>query len=44
MNLAIRGIDCRIAHGDTSHSERHSDFNGDHIPANPPNAGFAEVD
>ena len=44
MNLAIRGIDGRIAHDDTSHSERHSDFSEDHILTNPPNASFAEVD
>ena len=44
MNLAIRRIDGRIAHGDTSYSERHSDFNDGHIFANPPNASFAEVD
>ena len=44
MNPAIRGIDGRIAHGDTSHSERHADFNDDHILANPCNASFAGVD
>lgn len=44
MNLAIRGIDGRIAHGDTLHSELQSDFNDDQILANPPNASFAGVD
>ncbi len=24
MNLAIRGIDAQIAHGDTSHNDRHT--------------------
>jgi type I restriction enzyme M protein len=36
MNLAIRGIDARIAHGDTFHSDRHPDLKADHVLANPP--------
>jgi type I restriction enzyme M protein len=36
MNLAIRGIDGQVAHGDTFHSDRHPDLKADFILANPP--------
>src|SRR6059036_1232042 len=36
MNLAIRGIDGQIAHGDTFHNDRHADLKADYILANPP--------
>ena len=36
MNLAIRGIDGQIAHGDTFHHDRHPDLKADYILANPP--------
>jgi type I restriction enzyme M protein len=36
MNLAIRGIDGQIAHGDTFHNDRHPDVKADFILANPP--------
>jgi type I restriction enzyme M protein len=36
MNLAIRGIDGQIAHGDTFHSDRHPDLKADYVLANPP--------
>ncbi len=36
MNLAIRGIDGQIAHGDTFHEDRHPDLKADYILANPP--------
>jgi type I restriction enzyme M protein len=36
MNLAIRGIDGQIAHGDTFHNDRHPDLKTDYILANPP--------
>ncbi len=36
MNLAIRGIDGQIAHGDTFHNDRHPDLKADCILANPP--------
>ncbi len=36
MNLAIRGIDGNIAHGDTLHVDRHPDLKADYILANPP--------
>jgi type I restriction enzyme M protein len=36
MNIAIRGIDSQIAHGDTFHNDRHSDLKADFILANPP--------
>ena len=36
MNLAIRGIDGQIAHGDTFHDDRHLDLKADFILANPP--------
>ena len=36
MNLAIRGIDAQIAHGDSFHADRHPDLRADFILANPP--------
>jgi type I restriction enzyme M protein len=36
MNLAIRGIDGQIAHGDTFHNDRHPDLRADFVLANPP--------
>jgi type I restriction enzyme M protein len=36
MNLAIRGIDAQIAHGDTFHNDRHLDLKADWVMANPP--------
>jgi type I restriction-modification system DNA methylase subunit len=36
MNLAIRGIDAQIAHGDTFHNHRHPDLKADDVLANPP--------
>ena len=36
MNLAIRGIDAQIAHGDTFHNDRHPDLKTDYVLANPP--------
>ena len=36
MNLAIRGIEAQIAHGDTFHNDRHPDLKADFILANPP--------
>ena len=36
MNLAIRGIDAQIAHGDTFHADRHADLKADYVLANPP--------
>ncbi|TAK43995.1 MAG: SAM-dependent DNA methyltransferase [Betaproteobacteria bacterium] len=36
MNLAIRGIDGQIAHGDTFHNDRHADLKADFILAKPP--------
>lgn len=36
MNLAIRGIDGQIGHGDTFHNDRHHDLRADYILANPP--------
>jgi type I restriction enzyme M protein len=36
MNLAIRGIDANIAHGDTFHNDRHPDLRADTVLANPP--------
>jgi len=35
MNLAIRGIDGQIAHGDTFHDDKHPDLKADFILANP---------
>lgn len=36
MNLAIRGIDAQIEHGDTFHDDRHPDLKADYVLANPP--------
>ncbi len=36
MNLAIRGIDGQIRHGDSFHNNRHPDLRADYILANPP--------
>ena len=36
MNLAIRGIDAQIAHGDTFHSDHYPDLKVDYVLANPP--------
>ena len=36
MNLAIRGIDAQIAHGDTFHSDKNPDLKADWVLANPP--------
>ena len=36
MNLAIRGIEGQIAHGDSFHNNRHPDLKADYILANPP--------
>src|SRR5438477_5028702 len=30
MNLAIRGIDAQVAHGDTFHNDRHPDLKADY--------------
>ncbi len=35
MNLAIRGIEGRIEHGDSFHNDRHPDLKADYILANP---------
>lgn len=36
MNLAIRGIDAQIGHGDTFHNDKHPDLKADWVLANPP--------
>ncbi len=36
MNLAIRGIEGQIAHGDSFHNDLHPDLRADYILANPP--------
>jgi len=36
MNLAIRGIDGHIEHGDSFHNNRHPDLKADYVLANPP--------
>ncbi len=36
MNLAIRGIDAQIAHGDSFHRDAHPDLKSDFVLANPP--------
>ena len=36
MNLAIRGIEGQIGHGDTFQNDRHPDLKADYILANPP--------
>ena len=36
MNLALRGIEGNIAHGDSFHNDRYPDLRADYILANPP--------
>ncbi|MCX6339308.1 MAG: class I SAM-dependent DNA methyltransferase [Candidatus Aureabacteria bacterium] len=36
MNLAIRGIDAQIGHGDSFHNDRFPDLRADYLLANPP--------
>ena len=36
MNLAIRGIEGQIAHGDTFHNDQYPDMRADYVLANPP--------
>ncbi len=36
LNLAIRGIDARIARGDSFHADEHKDLKADYVLANPP--------
>jgi type I restriction enzyme M protein len=36
MNLAIRGIDAQIAHGDSFHNDKHPDLKANYVLANPP--------
>jgi type I restriction enzyme M protein len=36
MNLAIRGIDAKITHGDSFHKDQHPDLKADFVIANPP--------
>ena len=36
MNLAIRGIEGKIEHGDSFNNDRHPDLRADYILANPP--------
>ncbi len=36
MNLAIRGIDAQIAHGNSFHNDRFPDLKADYVLANPP--------
>jgi type I restriction enzyme M protein len=36
MNLAIRGIDANIGHGDSFHNDLHPDLKADYVLANPP--------
>ena len=36
LNLAIRGIDANIAHGESFHSDAHKDLKADYVIANPP--------
>ena len=36
MNLAIRGLDAQIAHGDSFHNDRFPDLRADYLLANPP--------
>ena len=36
MNLALRGIDGQIAHGDSFHNDQHPDLKADYVLANPP--------
>jgi type I restriction enzyme M protein len=43
MNLAIRGIDAQIAHGDAFHNDRHPDPKADYVLATPPSRLSARV-
>jgi type I restriction enzyme M protein len=36
LNLAIRGIDAKIAHGESFHADAHKDLKADYVIANPP--------
>jgi type I restriction enzyme M protein len=36
MNLAIRGIEGKIEHGDAFHNDKHPDLRADYVLANPP--------
>jgi type I restriction enzyme M protein len=36
MNLAIRGIDAHITHGDSFHNDQHAELKADFVIANPP--------
>ncbi len=36
MNLAIRGIDAHITHGNSFHDDQHADLKADYIISNPP--------
>jgi type I restriction enzyme M protein len=36
LNLAIRGIDANIVHGDTFHADGHKDLKAEYVLANPP--------
>jgi type I restriction enzyme M protein len=36
MNLAIRGIEEQVVHGDSFHNDKHKDLRADYILANPP--------
>ncbi len=36
LNLAIRGIDANIVHGDSFHADGHKDLKADYVLANPP--------
>ena len=36
MNLAIRGIDAQIGHGDTFHNDKYPDLKAEYVLANPP--------
>jgi len=36
LNLAIRGIDASIAHGESFHADAHKDLKADYVIANPP--------
>jgi len=36
LNLAIRGIDAKILHGDAFHADGHKDLKADYVLANPP--------
>jgi type I restriction-modification system DNA methylase subunit len=36
LNLAIRGIDAKIEHGESFHADAHKDLKADYVIANPP--------